>query len=134
LGAHGGPVPEDLPRGGRGQAGQDAEEGGLAGAGGPEHGHHLVRLDGEVGGGDHLDAVSVRTLEELLDRAGLDDGAVVGVHGRAALPRPAAEGSMAAAKRSRSQGGMAVDLKAFMSTITAVLRARNTGFPATEPS
>ena len=41
--------------------------------------------------------------------------------------------SIAASKRSRSSGGSGVGLKVFMSTTTATVRARNTGFPLTEP-
>lgn len=54
------------------------------------------------------------------------------VSGRAAVAPPYP--TLAASKRSRSQSGMGVARKVFMSTVTATLRARKTGLPRTEPS
>ena len=53
-------VPEDLAGGGGGEAGEHAHEGRFAGAGGAQEGHDLAGGDGEVGGGDDLDAVFAR--------------------------------------------------------------------------
>ncbi len=50
-------VPEDLSGGGFGEAGEHAQHGGLAGAGGAEEGEDFAGHDGEVGGGDDLDAI-----------------------------------------------------------------------------
>ena len=41
---------------------------------------------------------------------------------------------IAAWKRSRSQLGMGVERNVFMSTVTAMVQARKTGLPATDPS
>ncbi len=53
-------VPVDLAAGGLGEAGEHAQQGGFAGAGGAEQRDDLSRRDGEVGRRDDLDAVLAR--------------------------------------------------------------------------
>ena len=67
-------VPVDLSGGGLGEAGEHAEHGGFAGAGGAEEGEDFAGDDGEVGGGDDLDAVLAGLGVVLLDLLSADDG------------------------------------------------------------
>jgi len=67
-------MPIDMARGGDGEAGEHAQHGGLAGAGGAEEGDDLSGDDGERGGGDDLDAVLAGLGVVLLDFFGADDG------------------------------------------------------------
>jgi CheY-like chemotaxis protein len=60
-------VPVDLAGRGRGEAAQHAQHGGFAGARGAEQGENLAGHDGEIGGGDHLNAVLAGLRVVLLD-------------------------------------------------------------------
>jgi len=67
-------VPEDLSGGGLGESGEHAQQGALAGAGGPEQGENLTGFDGEIGGRDDGDGGRVVLSVKLFNLQGLDDG------------------------------------------------------------
>ena len=66
-------VPENLAGGGRGEAGEHAQQRGLARAGRSQQGDDGAWFNGEVGGRDDLNLAAVGALEALLDVPGLDD-------------------------------------------------------------
>ena len=66
-------VPVDLAGGWARKAGEHAQHGGFAGAGGAEQGDDLPGNDGEVGGRDDLDAVLAGLRVILLDLFGAND-------------------------------------------------------------
>ena len=67
-------VPVDLAGRGRGEPGEHAQHGGLAGAGGAEQGENLSGQDAQVGGGDDLNAVLAGLGVVFLDLFGANDG------------------------------------------------------------
>ena len=67
-------VPVDLAGGGPREAGQHAQHGGFAGAGGAEERDDLARHDAQVGGRDDLNAVLAGLGVVLLDFFGANDG------------------------------------------------------------
>jgi hypothetical protein len=71
-------MPVDLAGAGLGEAGEHAQHGGFAGAGGAEEGENFAGDDGEVGGGDDLDAVLAGLGVVLLDLLGANDRARAG--------------------------------------------------------
>ena len=74
---HGGEVlavDHDLAAVERVEPGKAVEEGGLAGTGGPDYGHHLAALDLEVDAAQGLDLVGAAI--DLAQAPGLDDRAV----------------------------------------------------------
>src|ERR1035437_2457236 len=66
-------VPVDLAGGGHGEAGQYAQHGRFAGAGWAEQGNDLSGNDGEVSGGDDLNAVLIGLRVVFLDLLGANN-------------------------------------------------------------
>ena len=66
------------PAEGRGETGEHAEEGGLAGPGWAEEGDDLAGVDGKICRRDHLDAVLAGLGVVLLNALGTYDGSLHG--------------------------------------------------------
>jgi len=66
-------VPVDLPGAGFGEAGEHAQHGGFAGAGGTEQGENFAGHDGEVGWGDDLNAILAGLRVVFFDLLGAND-------------------------------------------------------------
>ena len=64
----------DLSAGGLRQAGQHAQQSGFAGTGWAQHRQDFARIDGQIGGRDHLHAALALRTVGLLNLACFDDG------------------------------------------------------------
>jgi hypothetical protein len=71
---HGLAVPEYCARGRGRESRQHAEQSGFAAAGSAEQRDDLAGIDGEIGGGDDLDAAAIGLRIEFFELASLDDG------------------------------------------------------------
>ena len=76
--AHRCAVPEDGAGARGGKSGEHAQQSGFSAAGCAEHGDDLARVNGEIGGGDHLNAAAIGLRIKLFQFARFDDGFRVG--------------------------------------------------------